>query len=50
MSQIPVFICAVLGALSVVEMRGNAPWAAGSHDLSPDQLYFILPLLMAMAR
>jgi YidC/Oxa1 family membrane protein insertase len=45
MVQIPVFIALYNVLLSSVEMR-NAPWALWIHDLSSNDPYFILPLVM----
>lgn len=45
MIQIPVFIALYWVLLSTVEMR-NAPWILWIHDLSANDPYFILPLLM----
>ncbi|RKP44077.1 membrane protein insertase YidC [Pararobbsia silviterrae] len=44
--QIPVFISLYWVLLSSVEMRG-APWIGWIHDLSQQDPFFILPLLMA---
>jgi len=43
--QMPVFIALYWVLLSTVEMR-NAPWVLWIHDLSANDPYFILPLLM----
>lgn len=43
--QMPVFIALYWVLLSTVEMR-NAPWILWIHDLSANDPYFILPLLM----
>lgn len=47
MIQIPVFIALYWVLLSSVEMR-NAPWVLWIHDLSANDPYFILPLLMTL--
>jgi YidC/Oxa1 family membrane protein insertase len=44
--QIPVFISLYWVLLSSVEMRG-APWILWIHDLSQQDPYYILPVLMA---
>jgi YidC/Oxa1 family membrane protein insertase len=44
--QIPVFISLYWVLLSSVEMRG-APWIGWIHDLSQQDPFFILPVLMA---
>ena len=44
--QIPVFISLYWVLLSSVEMRG-APWMGWIHDLSQQDPFFILPVLMA---
>ncbi|MGI4814393.1 MAG: membrane protein insertase YidC [Janthinobacterium lividum] len=44
--QIPVFISLYWVLLSSVEMRG-APWILWIHDLSQQDPFFILPVLMA---
>ncbi|CAM2150312.1 Membrane protein insertase YidC [Pararobbsia alpina] len=44
--QIPVFISLYWVLLSSVEMRG-APWVGWIHDLSQQDPFFILPVLMA---
>ncbi|PLZ02030.1 membrane protein insertase YidC [Burkholderia sp. WAC0059] len=46
--QIPVFISLYWVLLSSVEMRG-APWILWIHDLSQQDPYFILPVLMAVS-
>ena len=46
--QIPVFISLYWVLLSSVEMRG-APWIGWIHDLSQQDPYFILPVLMAVS-
>ncbi|GAB6847090.1 membrane protein insertase YidC [Paraburkholderia kururiensis] len=46
--QIPVFISLYWVLLSSVEMRG-APWVLWIHDLSQQDPYFILPVLMAIS-
>ncbi|BBO60531.1 membrane protein insertase YidC [Mycoavidus sp. B2-EB] len=46
--QIPVFISLYWVLLSSVEMRG-APWIGWIHDLSQQDPYFILPILMALS-
>jgi YidC/Oxa1 family membrane protein insertase len=46
--QIPVFISLYWVLLSSVEMRG-APWVLWIHDLSQQDPYFILPVLMAVS-
>lgn len=46
--QIPVFISLYWVLLSSVEMRG-APWILWIHDLSQQDPYFILPVLMAIS-
>ncbi|SIT35324.1 Membrane protein insertase YidC [Paraburkholderia piptadeniae] len=46
--QIPVFISLYWVLLSSVEMRG-APWIMWIHDLSQQDPYFILPVLMAVS-
>ncbi|MBB5502788.1 membrane protein insertase YidC [Paraburkholderia sp. MM5384-R2] len=46
--QIPVFISLYWVLLSSVEMRG-APWILWIHDLSQQDPYFILPILMAVS-
>ncbi len=46
--QIPVFISLYWVLLSSVEMRG-APWLGWIHDLSRQDPYFILPVLMAVS-
>jgi YidC/Oxa1 family membrane protein insertase len=46
--QIPVFISLYWVLLSSVEMRG-APWVGWIHDLSQQDPYFILPVLMAVS-
>lgn len=46
--QIPVFISLYWVLLSSVEMRG-APWILWIHDLSAQDPYFILPVLMAVS-
>jgi YidC/Oxa1 family membrane protein insertase len=46
--QIPVFISLYWVLLSSVEMRG-APWALWIHDLSRQDPFFILPVLMAVS-
>ena len=47
MIQIPVFIALYWVLLSSVEMR-NAPWILWIQDLSADDPYYILPLLMTV--
>jgi len=47
MIQIPVFIALYWVLLSSVEMR-NAPWILWIKDLSADDPYYILPLLMTL--
>ncbi len=47
MIQIPVFIALYWVLLSSVEMR-NAPWILWIKDLSADDPYYILPLLMTV--
>jgi len=47
MIQIPVFIALYWVLLSSVEMR-NAPWILWIKDLSANDPYYILPLLMTM--
>jgi len=47
MIQIPVFIALYWVLLSSVEMR-NAPWILWITDLSADDPYFILPVLMTL--
>ncbi|GLU35135.1 membrane protein insertase YidC [Trinickia caryophylli] len=46
--QIPVFISLYWVLLSSVEMRG-APWVLWIHDLSQQDPYYILPVLMAVS-
>ena len=46
--QIPVFISLYWVLLSSVEMRG-APWILWIHDLSQQDPFFILPVLMAVS-
>ncbi len=46
--QIPVFISLYWVLLSSVEMQG-APWLGWIHDLSRQDPYFILPVLMAVS-
>ncbi|KND55946.1 Inner membrane protein translocase component YidC, long form [Candidatus Paraburkholderia kirkii] len=46
--QVPVFISLYWVLLSSVEMRG-APWIGWIHDLSQQDPYFILPVLMAVS-
>jgi YidC/Oxa1 family membrane protein insertase len=46
--QIPVFISLYWVLLSSVEMRG-APWVLWIHDLSQQDPFFILPVLMAVS-
>ena len=46
--QIPVFISLYWVLLSSVEMRG-APWVGWIHDLSQQDPFFILPVLMAVS-
>ena len=46
--QIPVFISLYWVLLSSVEMRG-APWMLWIHDLSQQDPFFILPVLMAVS-
>ncbi|WP_087721892.1 membrane protein insertase YidC [Pandoraea sp. PE-S2T-3] len=46
--QIPVFIALYWVLLSSVEMRG-APWLGWIHDLSTQDPYYILPVLMAVS-
>jgi YidC/Oxa1 family membrane protein insertase len=46
--QIPVFISLYWVLLSSVEMRG-APWILWIHDLSQQDPYYILPVLMAVS-
>jgi YidC/Oxa1 family membrane protein insertase len=46
--QIPVFISLYWVLLSSVEMRG-APWIGWIHDLSQQDPFFILPVLMAVS-
>ncbi|MBU6491749.1 MAG: membrane protein insertase YidC [Burkholderiales bacterium] len=46
--QIPVFIALYWVLLSSVEMRG-APWLGWIHDLSAQDPYYILPVLMAVS-
>jgi YidC/Oxa1 family membrane protein insertase len=46
--QIPVFISLYWVLLSSVEMRG-APWVMWIHDLSQQDPYYILPVLMAVS-
>jgi YidC/Oxa1 family membrane protein insertase len=46
--QIPVFISLYWVLLSSVEMRG-APWILWIHDLSAQDPFFILPVLMAIS-
>lgn len=46
--QIPVFISLYWVLLSSVEMRG-APWVLWIHDLSQEDPYYILPVLMAVS-
>lgn len=46
--QIPVFISLYWVLLSSVEMRG-APWILWIHDLSQEDPFFILPVLMAVS-
>ncbi|UDG82614.1 membrane protein insertase YidC [Candidatus Vallotia cooleyia] len=46
--QIPVFISLYWVLLSSVEMRG-APWILWIHDLSQQDPYFILPVLMTIS-
>lgn len=46
--QIPVFISLYWVLLSSVEMRG-APWVLWINDLSQQDPYFILPVLMAVS-
>lgn len=46
--QIPVFISLYYVLLSSVEMRG-APWILWIHDLSAQDPFFILPILMAIS-
>jgi YidC/Oxa1 family membrane protein insertase len=47
MIQIPVFIALYWVLLSSVEMR-NAPWVLWIQDLSTEDPYYILPLLMTV--
>ncbi|GAB3625644.1 insertase [Pandoraea terrae] len=46
--QIPVFIALYWVLLSSVEMRG-APWLGWIHDLSAQDPFYILPVLMAVS-
>src|SRR5471032_216861 len=46
--QIPVFISLYWVLLSSVEMRG-APWVLWIHDLSQQDPFFILPVMMAVS-
>ncbi|CAN7553513.1 membrane protein insertase YidC [Trinickia sp. LjRoot230] len=46
--QIPVFISLYWVLLSSVEMRG-APWVLWIHDLSQQDPFYILPVLMAVS-
>ena len=46
--QIPVFIALYWVLISSVEMRG-APWLGWIHDLSVQDPYYILPILMAVS-
>lgn len=43
--QIPVFIALYWALLGAVEMR-NAPWAFWIHDLSAQDPYYVLPVIM----
>jgi len=46
--QIPVFIALYWALLGAVEMR-NAPWIGWIHDLSAQDPYYILPVIMIIS-